>query len=99
MDQLDAIYQTAVDHEVDRLARLSPFELMQLKPGSWRVDTEQGSIELACLVHDDSNVRQIAVISQRPVVLGFAKRKFAGALKVNLSCERLSNCEVMDLYD
>jgi hypothetical protein len=58
-----------------------------------------GSIELAYLIYDGSDVRQIAVVAERPVVLGLAKRKFAGALKVKLSCERLSSYDVANLYD
>jgi hypothetical protein len=98
MDQLDIIYQNAVDREVDRLARCSPCELMQLQPQNWSVDTEQGSIELARSIHDGGDFRQIAIVAERPVMLGFAKRTFAGALKVKLSCERLSTDEVADLY-
>jgi hypothetical protein len=99
MDRLDAIYQNAVDLEIDRLARLSPFELMQLHPESWKVNTEHGIIELAYLILDGDDHRRIAVVAERPVLLGFAKIKFAGALKVQMSCERLPSYEVADLYD
>lgn len=99
MDNLDAIYQDTVDREVDRLARLALCELMQLQPKSWKVDTEQGLIELAYLIFDGGDHRHIAVMASRPVLLGFASRKFAGALKVQLRCDRLSSYEVADLYD
>lgn len=99
MDQLGVAYQNAVDYEIDRLVRLSPSELMQIKPGSWTLNTEHGSIELAYLIYDGGDVRRIAVVAERPVALGVFKRKFAGALKVKLSCERLSEHEVADLYD
>jgi len=99
MDRLDAIYQNAVDVVVDRLARLSPCELMQIQSKSWKVDTEQGVIELAYLIFDGSDHRRIAVMAERPVLLGFARRKFVGALKVQLSSERMSNHEVAALYD
>lgn len=72
---------------------------MQLKPKSWKVDTEQGLVELAYSIFDGGDHRCIAVMAERPVLLGFAKRKFARALKVQLSCERLSSNEVADLYD
>jgi hypothetical protein len=99
MDHLDPIYQATVDLELDRLARLSPCELMQLKPKRWKVDTEQGHVELAYSIFDGGDHRRIAVMAERPVLLGLAKRKFAGALKVQLSCERLPSYEVADLYD
>lgn len=99
MDRLDAIYQETVDLELDRLARLSPCELMQLKPKSWKVDTEQGLVEVVYSIFDGGDHRRIAVMAERPVLLGFAKRKFVGALKVRLGCERLSSYEVADLYD
>ena len=98
MDQLDAIYQNAVENEIDRLARFSPCELMQLKSDSWSVDTEQGTIQLVCSIHEDGDVRQIAVVAERPVVLGFARRTYAGALRIKLSCKRLSSDEVAELY-
>ncbi|MGK5060369.1 hypothetical protein ACQ4WY_25885 [Janthinobacterium sp. LB2P49] len=99
MDRLDAIYQNAVDLEVDHLARLSPCELMQIQPKSWKVDTEQSVVELAYLIFDGGDHRHIAVMAERPALLGFARRKFAGALKVQLSSERLSSSELAALYD
>lgn len=99
MAPLDAIYQNAVDLEIDSLARLSPCELMQIQPKSWKVDTVQGVIELAYLIFDGGDNRRIAVVTERPVLLGFAKRKFVSALKVQLSSERLSSFEVAALYD
>jgi hypothetical protein len=99
MLRLDAVYQETVDLEVDRLARLSPCELMQLHPKCWTVDTGQGVVELAYLISEGSDHRRIAVVAERPVLLGFAKRKFAGALKVQMSTERLSSHQVADLYD
>jgi hypothetical protein len=99
MNLLDAIYQEAVDLEVDRLARLAPCELMQLKPKGWKVNTEQGPIELTYFIFDGEDHRRIAVMASRPALFGFACKKFAGALKVQLRCERLSSDEVADLYD
>ncbi|QBE66118.1 hypothetical protein [Pseudoduganella lutea] len=99
MDHLDSIYQNTVDLEVDRLSRLSPCELMQLTPKHREVETGRGVVELAYLIFDGGDFRRIAVMAERPVMLGFAKRKFAGALKVQLRCERLSGDEVADLYD
>jgi hypothetical protein len=72
---------------------------MQLKPRIWELDTELGPIELAYLISDYGDVRHVAVMAERSVMLGLAKRKFACALKVKLSFERLSNDEVADLYD
>jgi hypothetical protein len=80
MDELDATYQNAVDQEVDRLARLSPCELMQLKAERWKLTIELGMVELAHQIFDDGNLRRIAVVAERPLLLGFGKRKFAGAL-------------------
>jgi hypothetical protein len=99
MDRLEVIYQNAVNLEVDRLARLSPCELMLIQPKSWKVDTGQGVAELAYLIFDGGDHRRIAVMAERPVLLGFARRKFAGALKVQLSSERLSSYEIAALYD
>jgi hypothetical protein len=72
---------------------------MQLKPKSWKVDTEQGPVELAYLIFDGGDHRRVAVMAQQPVLLGFTKRKFVGVLKVQLSCERLSSYEAAGLYD
>ena len=72
---------------------------MQIKPESWKVDTEQGPIELTYLIFDGEDHRRIAVMASRPAMLGFAYKKFAGALKVQVRCERLSSYEVADLYD
>jgi len=72
---------------------------MQLKPKSWKVDTERGIVELAYLIFDGGDHRRVAVVAQRPVLLGFTKRKFVSALKVRLSCELLSSYETADLYD
>lgn len=99
MDRLDTIYQNAVDLEIDRLARLSPLELMQLNPRSWKVDAEHCLVELAYLILDGDDHRRIAVVAERPFLLGLAKRKFVSALKVQMSCERLSSYEVADVYD
>jgi hypothetical protein len=98
MDPLDAIYQNAVDQEIDRLARLTPCELMQVQPKSWKVDTALGVVKLTCVILDGGDHRRIAVLAER-LLPGFARRKFANALKVRLSCERLSSDEVADLYD
>ena len=67
---------------------------MQLKPRSWKVDTEQGLVELTYSTFDGGDHRRSAVMAARPVLLDSAKRKFAGALRVQLSCERLSSYEV-----
>ena len=99
MDPLDAIYQNAVDIEIDNLARLSPCELMQIQPKCWKVDTVQGVVELAYLIFDGGDHRRIAVVTERSVLLGFARRKFAAALKVQLRSERLTSYEVATLYD
>ncbi len=99
MEHLDSIYQATVELEVDRLSRLSPCELMQLEPKSWKVETAQDLVELAYSIFDGGDHRLIAVMAERPVLLGLAKRKFAGALKVQLGCERLSSYEVATLYD
>ena len=98
-DYLDAIYQRTVDLEVDRLARLSPCELMQIHPKRWAVDTEQGVVELGYLISDGTDHRRIVVMAERTVLLGFAKRKFVGGLNVQLSTERLSSQEAAALYD
>lgn len=99
MNRSDTIYQAAVDVEVDRLARLTPCELMQLEPESREVNTAEGRIQLTRLIFDGGDHRRIAVVVERPVLLGVAKRKFAGALDVQLRCERLSSDEIGDLYD
>lgn len=99
MNPLDAIYQNAVDLEIDSLARLSPCELMQIQPKSWKVDTVRGVFEMAYLIFDGGDHRRIAVVTERSVLLGFARRKFAAALKVQLRSERLSSYEVAFLYD
>lgn len=98
MDPLDTIYQNAVDLEIDRLARFSPCELMQIQPKTWKVHTALGFVELSYLIFDGGDHRLIAVVTDR-LVLGFARRKFASALRVQLSSERMSNFEVADLYD
>ena len=72
---------------------------MQIQPKSWKVDTAQGVVELAYLIFDGGDHRRIAVVTERPALFGFARRKFAGALKVQLSSERLSSYEVAALYD
>jgi hypothetical protein len=99
MDRLDIIYQNAVTQEIDRLARLSPCDLMQLEPRSWKVETELVPIELTCKIFDGGDQRLIAILAERPVMLGLAARKFADALEVKLSCERLSSLQVADFYD
>lgn len=72
---------------------------MQLKAERWKVTTELGIVELAHQIFDDGNLRRIAVVAERPLLLGFGKRKFAGALELKLSCERLSSYQIADLYD
>jgi hypothetical protein len=99
MARRDAIFQRTVDLEVDRLARLSPCELMQIHPKRWAVDTAQGVVELVYPISDDTDRRRIVVMAERPVLLGFAKRKFVGALNVRSSAERLSSYEAAALYD
>lgn len=99
MDRLGAIYQNVVDQEADRLARLTPCDLTQIQSKRWKVNIEQGVAELGYLIYDGGDHRWIAVTAERPVPLGFARRKFAGALKVQLSTERLSSYEVADLYN
>ena len=61
------------------------------------MDTVQGAIELAYLVYDGSDVRQITVVAERPVLLGFARRKFFGALREKLSCDWLFRYALTDL--
>ena len=97
MDRLDTMYQSAVDQEIDRLARLSPSQLMQLHPKRWKVTTEQGVIELAYLIADCADHRRIAVMAERPVLLGIGTREFGGAPKVLLRSERLSSAQVAAL--
>lgn len=99
MENLDSICQDAVDQEIDRLARLSPCELMQLTPENRRVDTKLGPAELTYLIFDGGDFRHIAVMIERSNMFGLTKRKFTSALKVKLSFERLSTYEVADLYD
>jgi hypothetical protein len=72
---------------------------MQLEPGNCVFNTEVGPVEVAYLISDSGDVRHIAVVAELSLILGLAKRKYAGALKVELSMERLSNNEVADLYD
>ncbi|THC46309.1 hypothetical protein C2862_03625 [Massilia sp. Mn16-1_5] len=99
MKSPDSIYQDAVDSEIDRLARLSPCELMRIEPLSWKLDTECGPVELHCVISDQSDVRHIVVMSERPLMLGMARRRFVAAVEVKLSAERMSNACVSDLYD
>lgn len=99
MDRLDTLYQNAVDQEVDRLARLSPVELMHLQPKSWQVTTELEVVTLTVFICDGSDHRRIAVVAGRDGFLGFGRRTFVGALRVQLSSERLSSEEAASLYD
>lgn len=95
----DSLYQDAVDREIDRLARLSACELMRLEPKSWKVETEFGAMELTCMIHDWGEVRHIAVLADKPVLLGLARKRFVAGIKVTLSYERMSDAEAADLYD
>lgn len=99
MASLDSVFQDAVDQEIDRLARLSPCELMQLAPRRWSVETAAGPVNLQYKIDDLGDVRHIAVLADRPVLLGIARRRFAGGLKVELRMTRMSDLEVVDLYD
>lgn len=72
---------------------------MQLRPRRWELDTDLGPIELVCQIQEFGDVRYIAVMAERPVMLGLARRRFASALEVKLSTNRLSGDDVAALYD
>lgn len=87
-----------VSREVDRLARLSPCELMRLEQKREEVSIVGKAAKLFHSVADFGDHRRIGVVLIIPGILGFGERKFQGGIKVELQTERMSDTEAAELF-
>ncbi len=97
MPDLDTLFQSAVDLEADRLARLSPYELMVLRNQEKLISIEGQEVRVSVYVQDFSEERHIGVIAIRKRVIGEAK--FFAGLKVACAMVRMTNNEAAGYYD
>lgn len=88
-----------VSREVDRLARLSPCELMQLTQIGVDVTVADKAAKLFHRIADFGDTRQIGVILLFPSKLGFGGWQFRGGVRVHLRSERISDDEAAELFD
>jgi len=88
-----------VSKEVDRLARLSPCELMQLTQKGVEVTVADKAAKLFHHIVDFGDTRRIGVILLFPSKLGFGGWQFRGGVRVHLRSERISGAEAAELFD
>lgn len=94
----DEIFEKAVETEIDRLARSSPCDLMQLESHEKQVDVEDYKVDVTVLIQDFGDRREIGVLATKRLVLGACK-KFSRGLSLQLKARRLANDEAASLYD
>eukprot|EP01034_Spumella_vulgaris_P040851 gene40851-biopygen34690 len=103
MSKTWASFETAcndlVSQEVDRLARLTPCDLMQLTCSSAEVSVAGIDARLVRRVADFGSTRHLGVVLLIPGILGFGERRFQGGIKVELLSQRMSDLEAVDLLD
>ena len=95
--RIDHTYQKAVDLEIDKLCRLSPCELMALKPLSKTVTIDGIDIPISYHIMDLGEKRNIGVLSERSLMVGV--RKFSSGIEVELKAVRMSDHDAANLYD
>ena len=99
INSLKSACDDMVSREVDRLARLTPCELMRLSPKSEVITVEGATAKFSQTVADFGDIRHIGVILLIPGTLGCGRQQFQGGIKVQLRSERMSDDEASDIFD
>ena len=93
----DADFQGAVDLEADRLLRLTPCELMQIRSGVVSVPFNGQMIDVSLNVRDLGCERHIGVLARRNLIIGH--RKFSRGIRIELELKNMTSEETESLYD
>ena len=99
INSLKSACDDIVSREVDRLARLTPSELMRLSPKSEAITVEGATAKFSQTVADLGDMRHIGVILLIPGILGCGRQQFQGGIKVQLRSERMSDDEACEVFD